>query len=694
VTRKGGLRAAVAAAGLIACSSALAAGPASSWTSWGNSPQRWGAAAAEPGTLSRGFVLPLGGEITSQVLSADGRFYAATSTGKVVAFDSHGLVLWTTSVGQLASPCPQLKGYGVTGTGVIDAARDTLYVADAFGRLHALALATGHERPGWPVQVYSDDEAELDWGALTLAAGSVYVPTGSYCDTPGTPGAVYRVNQTTRAVSRWLAVPLASGGGGGPWGWGGLAFDPAANTLFAATSGAFDGGSNSGTAFTEFAGYGDQLVQFDPDLTVDAASHPAGIPDRQDLDFVGSPVVLDRAGCGALVVAANKTNTIYGWRENAIGDGPMWTLQLQPNDPSDWMLTQLAWSPSLSSLYAVTGTELVRVAIGADCTPTIAWRAQLGTHTENGSPTVAGTTVWFVVNGKTTLAGYDARTGKRVFSTPLGGLAVTAPTIVDGQLLIGTATGLVDGFSFPGQTVRSTHGRLLASATARGDQNVGAVSRFGTQDEWESRSTGVYATENDGRSWHRIYPQPAEELLRLSKTAGVIVVGTDPGPCMCATHKLWTGDNGESWHETQAIGDDFTGSGNTIYWWNGGTLHAIVDFPPPFDSATPLRDRSHVTISLDDGTIVDTAQIPGGIAALVSSRVDGEGWDTDPRVLLVQGDSAQTVTLPTEDGQILVEQITASGTDLTVTGEDYGSAPVTTVTWTSNDGGDTWTAQP
>ena len=90
--------------------------------------------------------------------------------------------------------------------------------------------------------------------------------------------------------------PAHLGGGGGPWGWGGLAFDPALNTLFAVTSGAFDGGTNSGDAFTELAGHGDQLVQLDPDLTVATASHPTDIPDRMDLDFVGSPVVVEPTG--------------------------------------------------------------------------------------------------------------------------------------------------------------------------------------------------------------------------------------------------------------------------------------------------------------------------------------------------------------------------------------------------------------
>ena len=151
------------------------------------------------------------GRITNQILAADGDYFVATSSGAVVSFTQSGIVRWKAQLGQLTSKCAQLDGYGVTGTGVIDPSSGTLYEMDAFGRLHALSLATGAERAGWPVQVFTDDRSELDWGALTLADGSVYVPTASYCDTPGTPGAVYAVNAATRSVT---PVALRAAGAG------------------------------------------------------------------------------------------------------------------------------------------------------------------------------------------------------------------------------------------------------------------------------------------------------------------------------------------------------------------------------------------------------------------------------------------------------------------------------------------------
>ena len=304
----------------------------STWATFGAGTARLGQAAASApvSNVARRFVLPLSGRFTAQVLSAGGVFVAASTGGDVVAFDRNGFVLWHDQIGQLAYSCPQLDGYGVVGTGVIDPASGTFYVADAFGRLHALALATGAERPGWPVRVFTDIDAELNWGALTLARGSVYVPTAAYCDAAGTPGGIYRVNLATRAVSRWLAVPLDQGGGGGPWGWGGLAFDPASGSLFAGSSGAFAGGSNTGASYTETAGYGDRLIEFGPDLQVRASSHPAGLPDRQDLDFVGSPLLVPGTSCGPLVVAATKNDTVYGWSEGDLAQGWVWKVAVEP----------------------------------------------------------------------------------------------------------------------------------------------------------------------------------------------------------------------------------------------------------------------------------------------------------------------------------------------------------------------------
>jgi hypothetical protein len=234
----------------------------------------------------------------------------------------------------------------------------------------------------------------------------------------------------------------------------------------------------------------------------------------------------------------------------------------------------------------------------------------------------------------------------------------------------------------PGPVARSAQSAGTSASTSS------EVSWASTKDAWETRSAGVFATENGGRSWHEIYTAPALTVLRLSAELGVIELGTAPSECMCTTRHLWTADNGQTWHVTDAISEDFTGGGGSIYWWEGGTLRVISPFPPA-DSDQPLEAR--VATSLPDGTILGGVRTSGGFAFLVSNRVAGQHWDTDPRVILADGTSVQTVRLPSAPpGEILAETIAAGGSTLTVTATDFGTDPVSELSWTSTDDGQTW----
>ena len=130
--------------------------------------------------------------------------YVATEHDTVYAFDSDGAggaPLWTTSflgqgIGTVPAQdaaCPFIRPeIGITPTPVIDLESGTLYVlarTKENGRfvqkLHALAITTGAEKFGGPVEIKAsgfDARRELPRAALLLANGKVYLTWGSSCD--------------------------------------------------------------------------------------------------------------------------------------------------------------------------------------------------------------------------------------------------------------------------------------------------------------------------------------------------------------------------------------------------------------------------------------------------------------------------------------------------------------------------------
>ena len=107
---------------------------------------------------------------------------------------------------------------------------------------------------------------------------------------------------------------------------------------------------------------------------------------------------------------------------------------------------------------------------------------------------------------------------------------------------------------------------------------------------------------------------------------------------------------------------------------------------------TSARLASTTIAALADGTIRDVEPIPGGVAALVSSRVRGQGWDTAPRVLLAKGATVQTLTLPTARGRLLAQGLTVAWPKLTVSATDFVANPARAAVWNTPDGGATWDA--
>jgi PQQ-like domain len=619
----------------------------------------------------------------AQDVPAPGRrtVYVATSKGTVYALAENGYIRWRVELGQLDRVCNQIDGYGVTGTPVIDAGTNSLYLVDAFGRLHALDLVTGAERPGWPVPVYTTWRRELVWGALTIVNGSIYFGTGAYCDRPMV-GKIFRVEIASRSVSNWQVVPPSRGGGGGVWGWGGVSYSPGRGSIFVATGNAFEGGSNTGKRFREWAGYGEHIVELSPSLAVRSAHHPPRINSVADLDFAGSPVLFPHRACGELVAVLNKDGYLYAWRSARLRAGTIFRLRLSNRKRAGNLLTQLAYSPLTGALYASTPSSLVRVDVGRRCKGRVRWSRRVGSGSFNSSPTVAGNTVWLAENaiGGSALVGFDARTGRNRFRAALGGPTYVAPTIVGDRLYLPSYNGGVQGF-----VLDSARARIVGKdESPLPEHRSFANGLYG----WASREDGVYASDDGGSSWRLVYPRNAIRVARVSAQTGMISLGDRVTDCGCRQVRLWTADAGVHWHATrEGAGGGFVGGGGTLWWWRGGNLYRAAVWPP----AKPGLRRKRVART--KGVILDAKPVPDGIAALVSNRVAGIYYDNSPRILLVRGAVITVLTLPTAVGEVLARSLEVAWPRITVRGADvtaFSRGQQGAVTWSSADGGASW----
>ena len=195
--------------------------------------------------------------------------YVATEHDSVYAFDASGTLpepLWHVSflnaaagVGTVQAAdvlCPFLSPeIGITSTPLIDEKTGTLYVLartkehkgmlrnDYVQRLHALAITTGVEKFGGPIEIRAatpgggaafDPLRENPRAALLLSNGRVYLSWGSSCDVKSYQGWVMAYDaHSLRQLAVFNAAPDA--GESGIWaGDTGLAADAEGN-VFAAT---------------------------------------------------------------------------------------------------------------------------------------------------------------------------------------------------------------------------------------------------------------------------------------------------------------------------------------------------------------------------------------------------------------------------------------------------------------------------
>ena len=183
--------------------------------------------------------------------------------------------------------------------------------------------------------------------------------------------------------------------------------------------------------------------------------------------------------CGELAAALNKNGSLYLWRTRRLAAGPISSLRLSNPTLAAPLLSQAAYSPRTQALYVSTPGRLVRVNVNGKCRARIGWSRKVGSGLFNGSPTIAGDTVWLVENANagSALVAFRATTGQPRYQARLAGPGYVAPTVAGDRIYVPLYTGGVQGFAlgpaFGRQSGGSGSGLNEYRSFADGDARLG-----------------------------------------------------------------------------------------------------------------------------------------------------------------------------------------------------------------------------
>jgi outer membrane protein assembly factor BamB len=200
-------------------------------------------------------------------------FVVTTTYGRTVAVDAaSGRIVWTFTPPGYARVAGSAQI--TTATPLVDTTAGVVYSASPDGRIHALGLADGHERAGWPVTVTRDPTHEKIASALNLSRGLLLVTTGGYIgDAPPYQGHVVAIDAARGRVAhvwnslcsdrRGLLVPrTCAASDSAIWGRGGAVVEPGSGRILVATGNApWDGRRNWGDSVLELSPDASRLLQ-------------------------------------------------------------------------------------------------------------------------------------------------------------------------------------------------------------------------------------------------------------------------------------------------------------------------------------------------------------------------------------------------------------------------------------------------
>jgi PQQ-like domain len=362
-------------------------------------------------------------------------FFVTTTYGKTVAVDAHsGAILWAFVPSGIGSweGSPQVT----TASPAADPDRRFIYATSPDGRVHKLAVADGHEAPGWPVTITRDPRREKLGTALNIAGASVVATTGGYYgDAPVYQGHVVAIDRASGHIANvfnalcanlhHILVPSSCGSSDAAiWARAGAVVERSGRLLVATGNGPYDGRTN----------FGDSVVELTSSLRPRQAFTPPN--QRQlsasDTDLGSSaPALLP----GNLVAQGSKDRTIrlldlrrLGGRAPGGGFGTGGALQSVPTPGGAELFSQPAvWRHGSST------TVFVATAGGTTAYQLRGRRLSRGwsNGTPGSSPVIAGGLLWiYDINGGLNV--YSPGNGKRLATLPCGGGHWNSPIIAGG----------------------------------------------------------------------------------------------------------------------------------------------------------------------------------------------------------------------------------------------------------------------
>lgn len=380
--------------------------------------------------------------------------FVCTEFNSVYAFDAdaQGVTYWHTNLGlPFSSSCYALTPFvGITGTPVIDPTTSTLYLdsrvaAGPAHKLHALDLATGHEKFGGSVTITAanfDASTQHQRPGLLLLKGTVYLAYGSLCDSGTYHGFVIGYN-ATNLTQTCVFNDTAAGSQGGIWSGGMAPSVDSSNFIYVVSgNGSFDGVSD----------FGESVIKLSPSLVVQDYSTPSNWSSMNALDTdlgSGAAVVLPPH----YVITIGKDGNSYlsdtrnmghlngftqvfsaGSRGDTVGKSPVYWQG--PN----MQYLFICHGMNATRLYQFNGTNVVTTPVG-----TAAFTHANGCGGIALSANGTNNGVLWEIGSDSNLRAYDAvHFPKLLWTGSVGNFVkMNCPTVADGKVYVGTTNSLV-----------------------------------------------------------------------------------------------------------------------------------------------------------------------------------------------------------------------------------------------------------